>query len=242
MLHIVTPLFRYDLLDKVYQSIPKHTDIIWHIAKTTHRERLVHEFIYTDERIKLYEIDCLDSDIVAKRNTIFSNIKNGYFYLLDDDTIFLNELYLVYKTYSENGFIGMILGNNNFSKEKFLSIDPTHTHIDTGRVLCHTSVLQAIKWEWSLLYARDCLFWSKCYEFFGKDSLIYINKTIATYNYLGVYVKVKKKIFFLNLKYDIKNLNLAKIYFKLSILKIHTRNFFIFNKKAFKKLLSNPLN
>ena len=234
MLHIITPLFRYDLLDKVYQSIPKHTDIIWHIAKTTHREKLVHEFIYTDERIKLYEINCLDSDIVAKRNTIFSQIRDGFFYLLDDDTIFLNELYLIYKKYSEAGFTGMILGNNNFNKKKFLSVDPFFTYVDTGRVLCHASVLKVVKGEWSTLYPRDCLFWSKCYEFFGENSFIYLNETISTYNYLDIYVKVNKKILFWNFKYNIKNLNLAKIYSNLAVIKIHIRFFFKLHKNNIK--------
>ena len=57
MLHIVTPLYRYELLEKVYRSIPKHADIVWHIAKTSRREQLTNSFITEDSRIRLYEID-----------------------------------------------------------------------------------------------------------------------------------------------------------------------------------------
>jgi hypothetical protein len=39
MLHIVTALYRPELLDKIYKSIPKHKDIRWHVAKSNERIR-----------------------------------------------------------------------------------------------------------------------------------------------------------------------------------------------------------
>ena len=70
---------------------------MWHIAKTSRRPRLGNVFLETDSRIRLYEIDCVDTDIVAKRNAIFDRIRDGYFFLLDDDTICVEAMYEVYK-------------------------------------------------------------------------------------------------------------------------------------------------
>lgn len=110
MLHIATPFYRPQYLEAIYESIPKYHDITWHIAKTKNSPSLKYDFL-KDPRIKVYEIDCSDKDTVTKRNTIFNHIKEGFFFLLDDDTIFVEEAYNVYKQYSEEGFVGMIVGN-----------------------------------------------------------------------------------------------------------------------------------
>lgn len=107
MLHIVTPLFRYGNLPVIYESIPEADDILWHISKTSRRECLEYDFIKKDPRVKVYEIDCGDNDIITKRNIVFSNIKSGHFHLLDDDTVFykgMYDVYLKYKDYVWNGY------------------------------------------------------------------------------------------------------------------------------------------
>ena len=37
-LHIITPLYRFNLLEQVYNSIPMNDDIIWHISKSNKRK------------------------------------------------------------------------------------------------------------------------------------------------------------------------------------------------------------
>ncbi|MBC7407444.1 MAG: hypothetical protein H7339_03565 [Arcicella sp.] len=217
----MTPLYRYDLLEKIYQTIPKYENIVWHIAKTKHREKLTNDFVYSDPRIKLYEIDCLDSDVVTKRNVVFENIKDGYFYLLDDDTIFLEELYKVYKKYNDIGFEGMIVGQNNIIKNIKLSIIPEETFVDTGMVLCYFKVLEKEKWEWTEIAGRDCYFWSRCYQFFGKENTIFLDRVISHYNLLGPYIRIRKSLLFWDFKYDVYNLNLAKNYTRLALAKNH---------------------
>lgn len=230
MLHIVTPLFRYELLEKVYQSIPKYDDITWHIAKTDHRDKLTHEFISKDKRIKLYEIDCLDSDIVTKRNTIFSEIHDGYFYLLDDDTVLLNELYLVYLEYSKMNFIGMIIGRSNLLKASYPVVNLQHARLDTGMVLCHHSVLREVRWAWHSTLPRDFYFWNRCFLFFGKNATLLINRKIYYYNYNNVAYTIKKRILFFNLELKINNSILVKIYFLLADVKIKIKNFYKLHK------------
>lgn len=221
MLHIITPLYRYHLLQKVYESIPKNDDIIWHIAKSSQREKLEYDFIHTDSRIKLYELNCPDTDTVTKRNVIFDNIKDGFFYCLDDDTLFLEELYRVYKEYHNVGFKGMIVGQSNVIKDIKLSANPKESWIDTGMVLCHFRVLRKEKWEWTEIAGRDCYFWSRCYLFFGKENTIFLDKVISNYNLLGPFIRIRKSLLFWVFYYDVYNLNLAKNYTRLALAKNH---------------------
>lgn len=183
-LHIITPLFRYNLINKVSESIPKKEDIIWHIAKTSRREKIN---IETSDNIKIYEIDCDDSNIIKKRNTIFENINDGYFHLLDDDTIFLEEMYNVYKTYSEQNFIGMVIGKQKRKNGLIRLIErlPLNCHIDTGNVLCHSSILKSVKWKDDLTvkpHNRDFIFWRDCHNTF-KNTILVPN-VISVYNFL----------------------------------------------------------
>lgn len=234
MLHIITPLYRYELLAKVYESIPKYDDITWHISKTSHREKLLNEFIHYDSRVKIYEIDCLDTDIITKRNTVFDNIEDGFFYLLDDDTIFLEETYKVYKEYNDIGFEGMIVGQNNFIKNLKLSSIPEETFIDTGMIICHSKVLKKQRWEWTKTVARDCYFWSRCYQFFGKENTVFLNRVISHYNSLGPYMIIRKSLLFMDFKYDVYNLSFARNYTRLALAK-NSFYYFIALKK-------NPTN
>lgn len=222
MLHIITPLYRFELLEKIYRTIPKKDDIVWHISKSVYREKLNHDFIFTDKRVKLYEIDCLDSDIITKRNTVFKSIKEGFFYLLDDDTIFLEEVYSLYKEQESKGFIGMIIGNqwhyaysDNKRRAIFPTLNPETTDLDTGMVICYHSVLKEVQWDWSNLYKRDCYFWSRCFKYFGKEKTLLVNRTISIYNYYGALIYVNKKVLFFNINFKITNPRIAKVYLNI---------------------------
>ena len=78
MLHIITPAYRFENLDKIYNSIYMDDDITWHISKSNNRELLSHDFIKTDNRIKIYNVNCEDNETYKKRNSALetSNIEN----------------------------------------------------------------------------------------------------------------------------------------------------------------------
>lgn len=188
MLHIVTPLFRYKNLPLIYSSIPKNDDITWHLAKTSRRPILNHDFIESDPRIKVYEIDCEDADLITKRNTIFSGIKDGHFHLLDDDTIFYQPMYDIYLKYKD--FIGMVIGKQ-LSKNMNIRLAQNYPRlgaIDAGNVLCHSSILDRVKWEerkgLEKYRCRDFIFWDNCFSIFGNEKTILIPDAISIYNKL----------------------------------------------------------
>jgi len=185
MLHIQTILYKYENLDKIYESIPKHEDITWHISKVKSRKTPESE-IWKDERVILYDIDCKDDDFVAKRNTSFNGMKKGWFCLLDDDNIFHNHMYEVYLRYKDTDFKGMIIGQQNDSNNNF-RLDTTYPYIgriDSGNVLCHTLALETNKWQNSLKYPRDFLFWDNCFKLFKIENTVLIKEVISNYNAL----------------------------------------------------------
>lgn len=188
MLHLITPVYRPSYLEKVYNSIPSNKDIIWHISKSKKTKEFNFDFLTEDSRIKLYEIDCEDRDIISKRNVIFDKISDGYIHLLDDDTEFHENMYTVYQKYSNENFVGMIVGqqlNKNRTVRLSAKTPPLVGAIDTGNVLCHSIVLKTIRWgnnEKSPRMPRDFYFWKRTYEFFGTAEKI--NEPISLYNSL----------------------------------------------------------
>lgn len=189
MLHLITPLYRYKNLSKIYSSIPPNEDIIWHIAKTNKRKNLTDSFIDSNPQIKVYEIDCEDNDLITKRNTVFDEIKSGHFHLLDDDTLFHNNMYQVYKDYED--FNGMIVGKQVYknNKTRLNASYPVRCYIDAGNVLCHSSVLEQVRWEerdgYEHLGCKDFIFWENCFKIFGQSKTILIPDIISVYNQLS---------------------------------------------------------
>jgi len=185
MLHIVTPLYRYNLLHKVYASIPDGDDITWHIARTSRRDaENFLDFIRNDDRIKYYELDCSDSDTTTKRNACFAEIKNGYFCLIDDDTEFHPGMYETYKKCLESNFVGMMIGEQLWidGRTRLKAGPPTIARVDAGNVLAHNSCLSECKWpvktEGSCCW--DYLFWNDVHNFYGGYKTI--DSTISIYN------------------------------------------------------------
>lgn len=185
MLHIQTILYRYENLDKVYESIPKHEDITWHISKVKSR-KTPESKIWEDKRVILYDINCKDNDFIAKRNTSFNRMKEGWFCLLDDDNTFHNHMYEVYQRYKNTDFKGMIIGQQNGSNNK-LRLDanyPSPGYIDSGNVLCHTIALETIKWSRGSFGPRDFTFWDNCFKLFKRQNTIILKEVISNYNTL----------------------------------------------------------
>ena len=65
-LHIITPAYRFENLELIYNSILMNDDIIWHISKSNKREDINFDFIKKDDRVKIYNVDCEDNEIYKK--------------------------------------------------------------------------------------------------------------------------------------------------------------------------------
>jgi hypothetical protein len=188
MLHIITPLYRFNLLEQVYNSIPINDDITWYISKSNKREELEYDFLKKDKRIRLYNVDCDDNEIYKKRNAVFDNVKDGYFCLLDDDTIFHENMYMKYLECVEHNFRGMLIGEqiDKDGKLRLTASKPVYCHIDTGNVLSHHSCLSECRWPKTHIpnvNEKDFLFWDSVYNYYGKKCGIW-NQTISYYNQL----------------------------------------------------------
>ncbi|MHA8098912.1 hypothetical protein VR479_06415 [Aquirufa aurantiipilula] len=234
MLHIITPLYRFEYLDAIYASIPPYEDITWHLSVSNRRNLPVNKFILDDKRVKIHYLDCEDNDLVKKRNAVFKSINSGYFYLLDDDTIFLDEVYNLYSKYSIIHFKGLILGRQYrpfYDARPLRPFDnPLFNNIDTGMAIAHCSVLKVVSWEWcDLKYSRDCYFWAKCYEYFGKKLTVNSQKYISIYNKLNpqkpLFV-LKKEDGFIRLDIKISNQLLGKLVVVLLLIRNFPRRVF----------------
>lgn len=186
MLHIVTIAYRFQNLEQIYNSIFMDQDIRWHIAKSNKREDINFPFLKTDKRIILYNVDCEDSSTTKKRNTILENIKDGYFCFIDDDTIFHENMYLVYKQAESDHFRGMVIGEQLEwdGKKRLDAVKPTFRMIDTGNVLCHHSCLSVVRWPEKHQEGKnhkDFLFWDSVYNYYGKKCAL-TKTSISYYN------------------------------------------------------------
>lgn len=196
-LHIITPAYRFENLESIYNSILINDDLIWHISKSNKREDLNFDFIKKDKRIKIYNVDCEDNEIYKKRNFVFDFIKNGYFCFVDDDTIFHENMYIKYIDCCEHNFVGMLVGeqldpNNNL---RLIASKPVFERIDTGNVIAHYSCLSTCKWPSTHIPKvnnKDYLFWLSVYEFYNKKCGIW-NQPISYYNKLNPKKNDKQK-------------------------------------------------
>ena len=182
MLHIITRAYRFDMLQNIYSSLPKVEDIRWHICKSKHREEIEYDFL-KEPFISVYSIDCLDSDRTAKTNHCFDQINDGYFCLVDDDTIFHEHMYRVYKLCAKRNFIGMIIGEqlNADGTLRLKAQRPVQGGIDTGQCLAHSSVLKEVKWPGTKTLLRDFIFWHNAYNHFNKNCIC-ADRPISWYN------------------------------------------------------------
>lgn len=196
-LHIITALYRFENLEKIYNSIYMDDDIVWHISKSSKREDLTNDFIKTDKRVKVYNVDCEDSDTTSKRNVVLETIKDGYFCFLDDDTIFHENMYIKYRECIENRFVGMLVGEQTDwdGELRLIAHYPKYCRIDTGNVLAHHSCLTECRWPKTHepgVNQKDFLFWDSVYNFYGKKCAIW-NQPISYYNQISKKVLRKPK-------------------------------------------------
>lgn len=184
MLHLVTPLYRFRNIDEIYKSLDGYPDVTWHLAKSVHKQFTL---TYNDDRIKLYDVDCQDSDPVAKRDFALSQIKDGYFHLLDDDTLLHPNMYTLYKNTEQLNYKGMIIGKQVEKNGKLRLKElqkPVYCYIDAGNVLCHYSAINYIlnSPNTQKHLAPDYVLWEKAYNFFSEAKMT--KDVISTYNLL----------------------------------------------------------
>ena len=187
-LHIITALYRFEYLEDIYNSIYMDNDIVWHISKSNKREDLTNDFIKTDKRIRLYNVDCEDTDTTSKRNAALQTIKDGYFCFLDDDTIFHDNMYMKFCECLSENFVGMII-DQQLTKDGKLRLKPhfpKYCVIDTGNVIAHYSCLNECRWPKTYINGvnqKDFLFWDSVFNFYGKKCGLW-NQPISHYNKL----------------------------------------------------------
>jgi hypothetical protein len=189
MLHIITPAYRFENLERIYYSINANYDIRWHISKSNKREELKFDFIKNDKRVIVYNVECEDNEIYKKRNEVLSKINDGYFCFLDDDTLFHENMYIKYFECEQFNLKQMLVGQqiDAYDKLRLVASVPLYGHIDTGNVICYHSVLKEVRWPSEHIEGvnhKDFLFWNSVYEFYNKRCTIW-NQPISYYNKLN---------------------------------------------------------
>jgi hypothetical protein len=189
MLHIITPLYRFNLLEQVYNSILMNDDITWHISKSNKREELDYDFLKKDNRVRLYNVDCEDEEAFKKRQYVLEKIDSGYFCFLDDDTIFHENMYMKYLECINHNFKGMVIGKqiDKDDKLRLQASKPVFGRIDTGNVISHHECLKECVWPNTHIPGvnqKDFLFWDSVFNYYGKKCGIW-NQTISVYNKLS---------------------------------------------------------
>lgn len=188
LLHICTISSRPQFLQQIYDTIPKETDIVWHICKSRYTESLSGSYL-SDNRVRVYEIECEDSNTPAKMNYIFHKIietgVDSYFCLQDDDSYFLTDMYSTFREYRDKQFL--VIGRQ-VDKNGVTRLYPTLPYkcaIDTGSFLCHSSVLVKEQWpnrHWDSEFYADFEFIDRIYKHFGIKRTDLIQTAISVYN------------------------------------------------------------
>jgi len=185
MLHLITPLYRFNNVQKLYESIKDYPDVRLHLAKTSSKAL---DDILVDSRVVIHDTPCSDNDPVCKRNHALKEVKDGYFHLLDDDTILHPGMYNLYKQMSEIDFRGMVIGKQIEKGGKLRlreETKPIYCKVDAGNVLCHNSAIHHIlnhPKRQDPRIAPDYLLWELAYDYF-KDSKM-TEDVISVYNFL----------------------------------------------------------
>lgn len=190
-LHICTISSRDEYLQSIYNSLPKDNDIVWHICRGGDKFVGLTSSLYTDYRVKVYHIDCEDTDTATKMQYIFDRIiatdSDSYFCILDDDTHFHIGMYLTYQEYKEREGKWMVIGSQQDKNgtRRLQGTLPYECAIDSGNVLCHSHCLVPEKWptkHWDESYHIDFDFWNRCYKHFGLKRTDIIQQNISIYN------------------------------------------------------------
>lgn len=182
ILNLITPLFRSGMLSRIKESIPQHEDINWIIVLCSHREILIKEC--ESLGLNYLTIDAEDnfSSIHLKVNHAIRNMKEGFFFGLDDDTTFNHNCYNVFKKYGND--YKMIVGQQILQDGSIRPAQkPAHCYTDGAQALIHSSLLKNIGIsDLSRNPVADCDFLLECYN--STESRILVDEIISNYNFL----------------------------------------------------------
>ena len=193
-LNIVTVLWRKNYILEQYKTIPKKPDINWILCKTNLWGKIPNQILFNTElntivletKIKTKNKTEHITDFVLKINHGLKNVEHGFFYILDDDNSFNNEIYNVFNEYKNSNY-KMIIGRQIRNKNgKFLAAQyPKHGCIDMGNVICSTDIFNKVDYfnninKKNRLY--DWQFWLECFNSISKDDVLLLHKNIFNYN------------------------------------------------------------
>lgn len=191
-LNIITVLWRKNYILEQYKTIPKKPDINWILCKTDLWGKIPDQILFNTElktivsEIKIKnEIEHV-TDFILKINDGLKNVEDGFFYILDDDNSFNNEIYNVFNKYKNSNY-KMIIGRQIRNKKgKILHAQyPQHKRIDMGNVICSTDVFKKIDYFNGVkkeLLEYDWQFWIQCFNSISKDDVLLLHKNIFNYN------------------------------------------------------------
>lgn len=184
-LHIITPLYRYENFQIIYDSIKQYQNVIWHLGISKKRPFIN---VVDEHKIKIHEIDCEDYEAWLKRSEVLKKINDGYFCFLDDDTIFHEGMYNKFVELSSKNFIGLAIGTQlrNSGSIRLKPSIPIWCKIDAGNALAHSVCLKSVSWpnkKGELTNPNDFVFWKNVYDFF-KEQCILTEEVVSVYNKL----------------------------------------------------------
>lgn len=182
ILNLITPLFRSGMLSRIKDSIPQHEDINWIIILCTHRDILIKECIGLQLPFLVINAEDNFSSIHLKTNLGIRNMKDGFFYGLDDDTTFNHNCYNVFKKYGKD--YEMIIGEQILQDGSIRPAQkPAHCYTDGGQALIHSSLLKNIGIsDLSCNPVADCDLLLDCYN--STKNSIFVKEVISNYNFL----------------------------------------------------------
>lgn len=184
MLHIITPLYRFELIGLIYKSLEEYDDVLWHLVKSNKREDISENYT-NNEKILIHNIDCDDNERGKKRKFVLDIIKDGYFCFLDDDTIFHKNMYLNYKRLKLENLQTLLIGEQIFKDGsiRLMANIPLVGSIDIGNAIANSSCLNNVTYPKKPNITNDFIFWNDVYNFY-KEDFILVNEPISFYNFL----------------------------------------------------------
>lgn len=186
MLHVITTLWRYENLEPIWESLKDYENITWHLSKVKNRE--IDKKWYETKNVKVWDLDCDDKNTEFKKNAVLDSIENNneFFCILDDDTVFHDNMYKVYEHFKSIDFKGMVIGHQVYNnKIRLKAFYPRYCFIDAGNVLCHTDLLKQLRWKIDPKTAGDFHFWDRCFKILGTENTILVDSVISVYNKLS---------------------------------------------------------
>ena len=191
-LNILTVLWRTELLEKQYETIPKKEDVNWILCKTNLWNNNIPDYIKNSKDVNVIicnvNIDKNKEDItdfVLKINEGIKKVEDGFFCILDDDNKIHEKTYETYEEYKNKNY-KMIIGKQ-IRRNGAIKLEanyPVFSKIDMGNVICTTNVFKKINFNCvnTKVRAYDWQFWLACFKEMEKENVLLLNQICFYYN------------------------------------------------------------